>query len=184
VVRAAGETASWMNCVAPRGAPVFGTSSDSRRPIAHSGNRRLLACDSDIVDCECCCEVVSADLDREATAEESQAAEQHLDRCAACRSWADRAAAVTRRTRTGPADTAPDLVALVLEARDHGWPPLRSTDLTETPGPASSSAGPARHLTLVIETRAPAPRTSRCGCLATCGCGCQRGLPCRCSRAA
>ncbi len=68
-------------------------------------------------ECAACREVVSARLDGEAgdPAEES-AADAHLATCAACRAWADRAARVTRLTRTGVAEPGPDLVAAVLAA--------------------------------------------------------------------
>ena len=66
------------------------------------------------MDCETWREVVSADLDGEATPAESAAVEEHLAGCAACRRWADRAAVVTRRARTRPAEAAPDLVGIVL----------------------------------------------------------------------
>jgi predicted anti-sigma-YlaC factor YlaD len=58
-------------------------------------------------------EVVSADLDGEAGPEERAAAASHLEGCAACRSWEQRAAAVTRRARTA-VDAGPDLVAVAL----------------------------------------------------------------------
>ena len=59
-------------------------------------------------------EVVSAELDGEATPAESAALEEHLAGCAACRLWAEQAAVVTRRARTRPAEAAPDLVGTVL----------------------------------------------------------------------
>lgn len=66
------------------------------------------------MNCETWREVVSADLDGEATPAESAAVEEHLAECAACRRWAERAAVVTRRARTRPAEAAPDLVGIVL----------------------------------------------------------------------
>ncbi|GLZ54554.1 zf-HC2 domain-containing protein [Actinomycetospora sp. NBRC 106378] len=66
------------------------------------------------MDCERCREAVSAGLDGEAGARETAQADEHLGGCAACRSWADLAARVTRRVRTGPADPAPDLVTGLL----------------------------------------------------------------------
>lgn len=70
--------------------------------------------DLPVVDCERCREAISAGLDGEAGAPETARAEEHLGGCAACRTWADLAARVTRRVRTGPADPAPDLVTVVL----------------------------------------------------------------------
>jgi hypothetical protein len=119
------------------------------------------------VDCARCREIVSADLDREAPAEDGRAAEEHLDGCAPCRSWVGRAAAVTRRARTHAIDQGPDLVAGVLDALEHGWP--------ERPAPAVVPDG-VRPLVLLVGGEA----VSECGCAASCGCGCQQGRPCRC----
>nr|WP_281376433.1 zf-HC2 domain-containing protein [Actinomycetospora corticicola] len=67
-----------------------------------------------VVDCERCREAISAGLDGEAGARESARAEEHRQGCAACRTWAELAAVVTRRVRTGPADPAPDLSTAIL----------------------------------------------------------------------
>ncbi|MEJ2868064.1 hypothetical protein WCD74_09835 [Actinomycetospora sp. OC33-EN08] len=123
--------------------------------------------DTDDVDCERCREVTSADLDGEATGEESRAAEAHWQHCAGCRTWLERAAAVTRRARTRPAETGPDLVDGVLHALDHGWP------VREAPPVVPDSA---RRLVLLVGGEA----VSECGCTASCGCGCQQGRPCHC----
>ncbi|WP_433799038.1 zf-HC2 domain-containing protein [Actinomycetospora sp. CA-084318] len=66
------------------------------------------------MDCERCRTAISAGLDGEAGARETARAEAHLAGCAACRTWAELAAVVTRRVRTGPADPAPDLAAALL----------------------------------------------------------------------
>ncbi|MDL5156487.1 hypothetical protein [Actinomycetospora termitidis] len=131
------------------------------------GNRTAFLSDTDDVECERCREVTSADLDGEATAGESRAAEAHRQQCAACREWLERAAAVTRRARTRPAAAGPDLVDGVLDALDRGWP------VREAPAVVPESA---RRLVLLVGGEA----VSECGCAASCSCGCQQGRPCRC----
>jgi hypothetical protein len=103
------------------------------------------------VDCERCREAISAGLDGEAGARETARAEEHRQGCAACRTWAELAAVVTRRVRTGPADPAPDLVTVLL-------------------GPEAVLSSPEAVLSSPV-----------CGCAATCGCGCQQGRSCRCA---
>ncbi|MCW3843726.1 zf-HC2 domain-containing protein [Micromonospora yasonensis] len=71
--------------------------------------------------CEQWREVLSAQLDGEATRSEAAAAEQHLAGCAGCRAWRDAAVAVTRRARTHAVPELPDLVDVVLAAA----PPAR-----------------------------------------------------------
>lgn len=92
------------------------------RPVADSRGRgnpgtprddRQGMTGADAPDCLRCREVVSADLDGEAGADEREHAAAHLERCAACRTWQDRAAAVSRRARTATAP-GPDLVAVAL----------------------------------------------------------------------
>jgi hypothetical protein len=68
-----------------------------------------------MVDCTGCREIVSADLDGEATVEERLIADDHLDACPTCRGWTTRAAVVTRRVRVRPAEAAPDLIDGVLD---------------------------------------------------------------------
>ncbi|WP_026204884.1 zf-HC2 domain-containing protein [Actinomycetospora chiangmaiensis] len=70
--------------------------------------------DRTAVDCEGCREGISAGLDGEAGPREAARTEEHLAGCEACRAWADLAAVVTRRVRTGPADPAPDLVTALV----------------------------------------------------------------------
>ncbi|MET7969363.1 zf-HC2 domain-containing protein [Micromonospora sp. NPDC005305] len=71
--------------------------------------------------CEQWREILSAELDGEATRSESAAAEAHLAGCAGCRGWFESAVAVTRRARTQVAPPVPDLVDAVLAAA----PPAR-----------------------------------------------------------
>lgn len=66
------------------------------------------------VSCAECRERVSARLDGEGGP--SAAVDAHLAGCPDCRSFADRAATVTRLARTGAAQPGPDLVAAVLDA--------------------------------------------------------------------
>lgn len=69
--------------------------------------------------CDRCRETVSARLDGEApdTGDGPESAvDAHLARCADCRAWADRAAAVTRLARTGAAQAGPDLADPVVAA--------------------------------------------------------------------
>ncbi|PSK67991.1 hypothetical protein B0E53_00066 [Micromonospora sp. MH33] len=66
--------------------------------------------------CEQWREVLSAQLDGEATAAEQAGADAHLDECAGCRAWLDQAAAVTRRARLTVTAPGPDLADAVLAA--------------------------------------------------------------------
>lgn len=66
--------------------------------------------------CDDCREAISAGLDGEALPGEEAATAAHLDGCADCRRFADRAARVTRLTRTRLAEPVPDLVAAVTAA--------------------------------------------------------------------
>lgn len=61
-------------------------------------------------------DAISARLDDEELPGEAAALEAHLDGCAGCRQYVDRAAHVTRLTRTRAVEPAPDLVAAVLAA--------------------------------------------------------------------
>ncbi|MFC8848031.1 MULTISPECIES: zf-HC2 domain-containing protein [unclassified Micromonospora] len=61
-------------------------------------------------------EVLSAQLDGEETAAERSAAEQHLAGCRACRSWYDRAAAISRRARLTLAVARVDRIDALLAA--------------------------------------------------------------------
>jgi predicted anti-sigma-YlaC factor YlaD len=66
--------------------------------------------------CDECREAISAQLDGEETADDERAVAAHLRTCPDCRHFADRAARVTRLTRTGVAEPGPDLVGAVLAA--------------------------------------------------------------------
>ncbi|MBM7075455.1 MULTISPECIES: zf-HC2 domain-containing protein [Micromonospora] len=66
--------------------------------------------------CEQWREILSAQLDGEATFAEQAGADVHLDGCATCRRWYDRAAAVTRRTRLTLTAPGPVLTHVVVVA--------------------------------------------------------------------
>jgi predicted anti-sigma-YlaC factor YlaD len=66
--------------------------------------------------CERWRELVSAQLDGEDDPADRPRVEAHLSRCAGCREWLERAAAVNRLTRTGVVPDVPDLSAAVLAA--------------------------------------------------------------------
>jgi predicted anti-sigma-YlaC factor YlaD len=59
---------------------------------------------------------LSARLDGEDEAGEGLVVDAHLAGCGDCRRWGDRAATVTRLTRTAPVQPFPDLVATVIAA--------------------------------------------------------------------
>ncbi len=61
-------------------------------------------------------DAISARLDGEPLGMPARALEDHLDSCAGCAAWADRAAGVTRRARLAPAPPVPDLTGAVLAA--------------------------------------------------------------------
>jgi predicted anti-sigma-YlaC factor YlaD len=71
--------------------------------------------------CDDCREAISAELDGEGLPGEAADIAAHLDECADCRWFADRAAYVTRLTRTRAVEPAPDLAAAVMAAA----PPVR-----------------------------------------------------------
>ncbi|MDG4795836.1 zf-HC2 domain-containing protein [Micromonospora sp. WMMD1082] len=66
--------------------------------------------------CEQWREILSAQLDGEATADEQHTAGLHLETCAGCRAWLDSAATVTRRARTQVVTSLPDLTGAILAA--------------------------------------------------------------------
>ncbi|XVV05195.1 zf-HC2 domain-containing protein [Actinosynnema sp. CA-248983] len=67
------------------------------------------------VDCDDIRETLSARLDGEAgPANTEQLADAHLEHCAPCTRWLDRAAAVTRRIRVSAATAWPDVTEPVL----------------------------------------------------------------------
>jgi hypothetical protein len=65
--------------------------------------------DNGVVDCARCREALSARLDGEDSAAETDAVDAHLAICVACRQFADDAARVTRLARTAVATQAPDV---------------------------------------------------------------------------
>jgi predicted anti-sigma-YlaC factor YlaD len=66
--------------------------------------------------CDDCREAISAQLDGEELPGEAALVAAHTQGCADCRAFAERAARVTRLTRTRPAEPGPDLVAAVVAA--------------------------------------------------------------------
>ncbi|GAA0814133.1 zf-HC2 domain-containing protein [Spirilliplanes yamanashiensis] len=70
-------------------------------------------------------DLLSAQLDGEDDPARRDDVDAHLAGCADCRQWLDRAAAVNRLTRTGPAVTPPDLSAAILAALPPAAAPRR-----------------------------------------------------------
>jgi predicted anti-sigma-YlaC factor YlaD len=68
------------------------------------------------MDCRAYQEAISARIDDEETGLEAEAVESHLRTCHACRSWAEKATAVTRSARVGSAEPVPDLTAPIMAA--------------------------------------------------------------------
>lgn len=77
----------------------------------------------DAMACEDCRDAISARLDGEDLPGESEQVDAHVAGCAECRAFAERAARVTRLTRTRAAEPVPDLAAAVLAAAP---PPVRA----------------------------------------------------------
>ncbi|QDY09022.1 hypothetical protein FJK98_19275 [Micromonospora sp. HM134] len=104
--------------------------------------------------CEQWREILSAQLDGEETPAERIAADAHLDGCADCRVWCDRAATVTRRSRL-TLSTADRCEATVDTPHR-----LRSaTAVPAGPEPGATAAGP--DLADVVLAALPAPRRLR-----------------------
>ena len=70
--------------------------------------------------CEDCRDAISTRMDGETPADDAGAVEHHLAGCAACRTFADRAAHVTRLARIRPAEDLPDVLPGLLAALDAG----------------------------------------------------------------
>jgi len=68
------------------------------------------------VNCASCREVISADLDGEASADELTLMSHHLVRCAACRTYRAEVTGLHRAVRVVPAEPVPDLTASILAA--------------------------------------------------------------------
>ncbi|WP_431923371.1 zf-HC2 domain-containing protein [Micromonospora wenchangensis] len=103
--------------------------------------------------CEQWREILSAQLDGEETPAERVAADAHLDGCADCRVWCDRAAAVTRRTR------------LTLSTADRRGPtadqPGRLWSTATAAGPDSGFTAAGPDLADVVLAALPARRRLR-----------------------
>lgn len=70
--------------------------------------------------CDSCRDVVSAQLDGEATAAEVTAADAHLATCAACARFRADVTQLHRTVRVAPAEPVPDLTAAILAAHPVG----------------------------------------------------------------
>jgi predicted anti-sigma-YlaC factor YlaD len=70
--------------------------------------------------CEDCRDAISARMDGEDPGVDPGAVERHLEGCAACRAFSDRAAHVTRMARLRPAEDLPDVLPGLLTALDAG----------------------------------------------------------------
>lgn len=90
----------------------------------------MLRSDYRYMGCEQWREILSAQLDNEATPAEERAAGRHLETCVACQGWLDRAATVTRRARTQVVSALPDLTDAILTAA----PPPHRTGRTRIAG--------------------------------------------------
>ena len=70
--------------------------------------------------CEPWHDLISARIDNEATAAESDALDTHLATCAACRAWERQALALARHVRVRPARPVPDLSPRIVAAAGVG----------------------------------------------------------------
>jgi predicted anti-sigma-YlaC factor YlaD len=66
------------------------------------------------VNCDLCRDIVSAELDGEASNEEAAAAALHLRTCGPCQAHRDRVVALHRMVRVLPAEDVPDLTAAIV----------------------------------------------------------------------
>jgi predicted anti-sigma-YlaC factor YlaD len=81
-----------------------------------AGNFPVAAVDYLGMRCAECREVLSAELDGEASELELEAASEHLTRCAACREFAANVARLHRQGRLAPAPKVPDLTPDIMTA--------------------------------------------------------------------
>ncbi|GAA5139604.1 zf-HC2 domain-containing protein [Pseudonocardia adelaidensis] len=70
--------------------------------------------------CEDCRDAISARMDGEDPGVDVEALERHVEDCAACRAFSDRATHVTRLARLRPAEDLPDVLPGLLAALDAG----------------------------------------------------------------
>jgi len=70
--------------------------------------------------CEDCRDAISARMDGEDPGIDPEVVERHLEDCAACRAFSERAAQVTRLARIRPAEDLPDVLPGLLAALDAG----------------------------------------------------------------
>ncbi|MFD9700053.1 zf-HC2 domain-containing protein [Lentzea sp. NPDC059081] len=78
------------------------------------------------MECDTCREALSARLDGEDEGVPADQVDEHLETCASCRAWHDRAATLTRTLRVRPATPVPDLTAAIVAAapaKPRGWLP-------------------------------------------------------------
>jgi predicted anti-sigma-YlaC factor YlaD len=92
------------------------------------------------MDCNAYREAISARIDGEDTGLEPVAVDSHLAACPACRSWAERAVAVTRSARVGLAEPIPDLTFQIMAALK----PRRHLRIPVKPAPGASPTMIAR----------------------------------------
>jgi predicted anti-sigma-YlaC factor YlaD len=93
--------------------------------------------------CEQWREILSAQLDGEATADEQRTVATHLETCAGCRAWLDSAATVTRRARTQVVTSLPDLTGAILAAAPPPRPRRRALVAALRSRTSALAVGPA-----------------------------------------
>lgn len=85
------------------------------------------------MDCARCREVLSAELDGEASAAETAVAGHHLASCPSCRTHRATIAVLHRTVRVAPAEPVPDLTARILAAAPNGPDGASAADAADTP---------------------------------------------------
>ncbi|MFK0244166.1 zf-HC2 domain-containing protein [Amycolatopsis azurea] len=123
--------------------------------------------------CQRCRETLSAMTDGQAAPDEEDAAEEHLARCPACRTVAERMVEITRLMRIRPVTPCHDFVLELMDVVDAaaGTPP----------SPAGHGRG-GHHRPCCVPDHVVvwSVGAEGCGCITSCGCGCQGGAPCQC----
>ncbi|GIJ76131.1 Predicted anti-sigma-YlaC factor YlaD, contains Zn-finger domain [Micromonospora phaseoli] len=104
--------------------------------------------------CEQWREILSAQLDGEATTTEQRTVGVHLETCVGCRAWLDSAARVTRRARTQVVTSLPDLTGAILAAAPPAPPRRRWRELVAAAGPGRRGAPHVGRAALVTGLRA------------------------------